>query len=577
VIARAESLLDERLDAVGATARQTLRARLAIACVVVVLTLAVIGPAAAAAWGTAVGVGELAIRLALRPLARGGGLSRRRRLAYLGAMALNAITWSAAAVIYWMTDETPFRLAAMAILVGQLVHAQSFAFRAPAALVVLGSPSAVLWLVLPVAFGGYRGLELVVLFMSLAMLLAYVAASARANLRTAAALAQAKRDAMAANDAKSAFLAMMSHELRTPLNGVLGMARALQRTPLDTRQQGYVETILRSGDGLLTILNDVLDISKIEAGRMDLEVAAFDLRDLVEQTVELWAESAAAKRLTLACDTGADLPPAVLGDETRVRQIVMNLVSNALKFTESGSVRLAARAAPGADGDGGVELTVTDTGIGMTPSQTAGLFRPYAQAEASTARRYGGTGLGLAICRKLAHMMGGEITVESAPGEGSTFRVWLPLPPAEPPAADATEPAHLPSLRILVADDNPINQAVARAVLEAAGAAIDTAGDGADALERLRGGGFDLVLMDVNMPHMDGIEALRRIREGQAGRADIPVIALTADALTGEEARLKALGFDSLQHKPVQPAALIGAIVGVLETRGGLQGSEAAA
>jgi signal transduction histidine kinase/CheY-like chemotaxis protein len=580
VISRAKSLLDERLDAVGATARDTLRARLAIACGVVVLTLAVIGPAVAAAWGTAFGLAELANRLALRPLATGAPLSRRRRAAYLTGMAFNGLTWSSAAAIYWLTGETPFRLTAMAILAGQLVHAQSFAFRSPAALAVLALPPAALWLILPVALGGYRGLELVVLFMSLAMLLAYVAASARANLRTAAALAQAEREAVAANDAKSAFLAVMSHELRTPLNGVLGMARALQRTSLDTRQQGYVETILRSGGGLLTILNDVLDISKIEAGRMDLEVAAFDLRDLVEQTVELWTESAAAKRLTLACDVEPGLPTAVLGDETRVRQIVMNLVSNALKFTESGSVRLAARAAPGADGDGGVELSVADTGIGMSPSQIAGLFRPYTQAEASTARRYGGTGLGLAICRKLAHMMGGEISVESAPGQGSTFRVWLPLPPAEPAepaAADGTEPAHLPSLRILVADDNPINQAVARAVLEAAGAAIDTAGDGAEALERLRAGGFDLVLMDVNMPRMDGIEALGRIREGQAGRADIPVIALTADALEGEETRLKALGFDGLQHKPVQPAALIGAIVGALENRGGAPGSEAAA
>jgi CheY-like chemotaxis protein len=300
---------------------------------------------------------------------------------------------------------------------------------------------------------------------------------------------------------------------------------------------------------------------------MDLDVASFVLRAVADQTVELWAEAASAKRLRLVAETDPDLPPYVLGDETRVRQIVMNLVSNALKFTESGQVRLKLAAAPGADGDGGVEIRVIDTGVGMTPEQVARLFRPYAQADAGTARRYGGTGLGLAICRKLAGMMGGEISVESEPGAGSSFRVWLPLPPAEAPEAELAEALALPPLRILVADDNPINQTVARAVLEAAGVSVETAADGAQALEQLRVGGFDLVLMDVNMPTMDGIEAVGRIRDGQAGRADVPVIALTADAMPGEETRLRGLGFDGLQHKPVQPAALITAIAAALERR----------
>jgi CheY-like chemotaxis protein len=312
------------------------------------------------------------------------------------------------------------------------------------------------------------------------------------------------------------------------------------------------------------MINDVLDISKIEAGRMDLDVAPFDLTALGEQTVELWAEGAAAKSLTLTCKTEPGLPPMVLGDEHRVRQILMNLVSNALKFTEKGSVTIGLRAAPAADGDGGVDIVVVDTGIGLTPDQAASLFNPYVQAEASTAKRFGGTGLGLAICRKLATMMGGEISVMSDPGQGSAFRVWLPLPVAEAEEVTDEAPENLPSLRILVADDNPINQAVARAVLEAAGCVVETANDGAQALERLRVETFDVVLMDVHMPNMDGIEAVGRLRDGQAGRADIPVVALTADAMPGEETRLKALGFDALQHKPVQPSALIGAIAEVL-------------
>jgi CheY-like chemotaxis protein len=226
-----------------------------------------------------------------------------------------------------------------------------------------------------------------------------------------------------------------------------------------------------------------------------------------------------------------------------------------------------------------VEIGVVDTGIGMTPEQVGALFRPFVQAEASTARKFGGTGLGLAICRELATRMGGEIGVHSEPGGGSVFRVWLPLPAAEPAGAAQAAPVPLPPLRVLVADDNPINLAVARAVLEAAGAAIDTAGNGAEALERLRVEAFDLVLLDVHMPLMDGVEAVGRIRDGQAGRADVPVIALTADAMAGEEARLKSLGFDALQHKPVQPGALIAAIAEVLDKRPAppAEGDEAAA
>jgi signal transduction histidine kinase len=564
VIGKLRGMLDERLDAVAATSRHMFFVRLVIGIGAALLTGYVYDVATGAAWLAAfVGV-ESFTRIVTGPVTRGELMRHRRRAAYLVAMFCSSLLWSSLAVLYWTGGQEPFRLGAMAILAGIMVHAQGFSFRSPAALTAVGVVPATLWIALPAAFGGYSGPPLFALSIGLLLLLAYVAASARANLRTANALAEAERSAVAANDAKSAFLATMSHELRTPLNGVLGMARALQRTELDRRQQGYVDTILRSGDGLMTILNDVLDISKIEAGRMDLDVAPFDLTALGEQTVELWAEGAAAKSLTLTCKTEPGLPAVVLGDEHRVRQILMNLVSNALKFTEKGSVTIWLRAAPAADGDGGVDIVVVDTGIGLTPDQTASLFNPYVQAEASTAKRFGGTGLGLAICRKLATMMGGEISVMSDPGQGSAFRVWLPLPAAEAEEATDEAPESLPSLRILVADDNPINQAVARAVLEAAGCVVETANDGAQALERLRVEAFDVVLMDVHMPNMDGIEAVGRLRDGQAGRADIPVVALTADAMPGEESRLKALGFDALQHKPVQPAALIGAIAEVL-------------
>ncbi len=567
LIAKLGSLLDERLDAVAFTARQVFVVRMVVGCGVAILTSTLYGVGVGGSWFAAFVAAETCTRWLTRAVGRGWAMTRKQRAGYLVAMLLSTLVWSLLAVLFWTENQEPFRLAAMAILAGIMIHAQGFSFRSPAALAALGAVPATLWFVLPVGFGGYSGAPLITLTAGLGMLLCYVAASARANMRSAAALAEAQHTAEAANEAKSAFLAMMSHELRTPMNGVLGMARALQRTELDHRQKGYVETILRSGDGLMAILNDVLDISKIEAGRMDLEVVAFDLKALGDQAVQLWSEIAISKDLSLTCEAAPDLPPLVLGDETRVRQIVLNLISNALKFTEAGAITLTMRAAPAADGDGGVEIVVTDTGIGMSPEQTATLFRPYAQADASTARKFGGTGLGLAICRKLSAMMGGEIGVESQPGRGTTFRVWLPLPEAEPAAMDAVEPEILPALRILVADDNPINQAVARAVLEAAGVTVDCVADGAQALDRLRVEAFDLVLMDVHMPIMDGVEAVGRIRAGQAGTSDVPVMALTADAMPGEEVRLLAMGFDALQHKPVQPAALINAIVEVLANR----------
>jgi CheY-like chemotaxis protein len=410
-------------------------------------------------------------------------------------------------------------------------------------------------------------IDRVLLGFSCATLLAYVLASGRATSRTATALETAERQAKGANEAKSAFLAMVSHELRTPMNGVIGMARAMLRTHLDMRQRTYADTIVRCSEDLLTLLNDILDHAKIEAGQLALEVAAFDLGAVARQTIELWSETAAAKGLELTCEADPNLPPRLMGDETRVRQIVLNLLSNALKFTETGVVTLALRVTPGDDGEDGVEIAVTDTGPGMTAEQLSLLFRPFVQADRSISRRYGGTGLGLAICRRLAGMMGGDIAVESEPGRGSTFRVRLPLPAAHVETrtqAQNAEAASLAPLRVLVADDNPVNQAVARALLEAVGLTIQTAANGSEALERLRNDHFDLVLMDVHMPVMDGVDAVLRIRAGEAGRADIPVIALTADSDPESDRRLTSAGFDALQTKPIRPAQLMAAMGAVL-------------
>jgi signal transduction histidine kinase/CheY-like chemotaxis protein len=564
-------VLDERLDIVARTRWEVFAVRVTAGVVASLLSVQVFGTAWAIGWFAYFATTEGAARL-ISIKANRGPLSRPLRLGYLVAMTLAGLAWSALAVRGWVTGEASLRLAALAILVTVLFHTIGFSSRAPMAILTMGLPAAVLWVVLPLAFGGYDAWDTSIIGFAAATSLAYVLAAAWATSKNAQALEDAERRATEASEAKSAFLGMVSHEIRTPMNGVMGMARALQATQLTSQQREYLETIIRSGDELMGILNDVLDHTKIEAGRMELDVAPFNLRVLGQQSIQLWSEAAAAKHLDLVFEIDPQLPAYVQGDEARVRQIVQNLLSNALKFTSAGRVTLALRRALQADGESGVEIVVQDTGPGMSADQAARLFRPYAQAEASTARKYGGTGLGLSICRTLCSMMGGEIGVESRPGEGATFRVRLPLPAAEMTPVD-TQPGSrgaaptLAGLRLLVTDDNPINLAVARALLGGTGASVETAAHGAEALDRVQTDLFDVLLMDVHMPDFDGIEVVRHIRAGLAGPQDIPVVALTGQAGPGEEDRLRTLGFDALHTKPIRQAELVATILAVLERR----------
>ncbi|WP_304177828.1 ATP-binding protein [Phenylobacterium aquaticum] len=520
----------------------------------------------AATWAAIALASEIWTWAVTRSVRSGGRPSRTEKALYLTSTLVKTAIWAALPVLLWNSGMEALRIGAVVLLCGQLIHAISYTSRFRVLLAVNASFPMLALFVLPLMSRQFDRVRLVTLTCGLALMALYWVNGVRASRRAAHAMQAAERAAIEANAAKSAFLAMMSHELRTPMTGVLGMAQALRNTKLSDEQQAQVGMLIRAGDGLMAILNDILDVSKIEAGRLELETTVFDLPELGAQAEALWRDAVLAKGLNLTFTVDPGTPRWLTGDPTRIRQIMLNLLSNALKFTEAGEVRLALRPLDGAAaGRGRVEISVSDTGIGMTPDQVGRLFQAFSQADASTTRRFGGTGLGLSICRQLARMMGGGVSVESAPGQGSVFRLTLELPLAEAPGADEAEDydadVGLSGVTILVAEDNAINQAVARAILEAVGAHIETADNGALALERLAGGGFDLVLMDVHMPVMDGIEALSRIRSGEAGDPTLPVIALTADAMSDETQRLMALGFDDVQPKPIHPAELVGAIL----------------
>jgi PAS domain S-box-containing protein len=383
-------------------------------------------------------------------------------------------------------------------------------------------------------------------------------------------LMQAKDDAEAANRAKSTFLATMSHEIRTPLNGVLGMAQAMAVEELSDTQRERLDVIRQSGETLLAILNDVLDLSKIEAGKLQLEESQFDISELAEGALAAFLALAEDKGVAFDLRVEAKAAGTYRGDSTRVRQILYNLISNALKFTEAGEVRITVGRR-----QNDLILEVCDSGIGISPDQLKSLFQKFEQADASTTRRYGGTGLGLAICRELAQLMGGDIEARSRTGEGATFTVRLPLAklaanPVKPVKAAATvkprpDEAAAP-LRVLAAEDNPVNQLVLKTLLGQAGVDLVLVSDGAAAVAAWEDGTWDVVLMDVQMPEMDGPTATRRIRarEAETGRARTPIIALTANAMAHQVADYARAGMDGFVAKPIEVARLFTAIEAAL-------------
>jgi signal transduction histidine kinase/CheY-like chemotaxis protein len=582
------------LATTGVTRRRELKTRLVIAAIGAVILWFASEPLFSLAWLVLVLASQFADLVAWAPFRDPERHSAPTRLEWTllcGMCVATTVIYSGFPVMMWFLWGDAGKIFAMLWLCGALLHVTMHMHHEPRTFFSAIIPHAVYFLSLP-AYALVTGAEpgrwgAAAILLAALLYVAHLALAFRQYRATSDGMRAAHERALerqaaaeVASRAKSSFLANMSHEIRTPMNGVLGMAAALEAADLTPEEAQKLRIIRESGDLLMNILNDILDFSKVEANRIEVERAPFLLADVARKVESLHSLKAREKGLDFSVECAPGLEAARIGDAHRIVQVLHNLVGNAIKFTTRGHIAVRLRPAlenPNADE---IVIAVEDTGIGMTAEQAARIFDPFSQADTTTARRYGGTGLGLSIAKGLLDAMGGRIDVTSELGAGSTFAITLALPlagagvnvaaPADAPAL--ASPSRLSgALEILAAEDNSVNRAVLQALLAPAGCTVHFAEDGPQVIEAFRKRRFDLVLMDISMPTMDGVEAMEKIRavereRGEASRT--PIIAVSAHAMRQQVDHYLAVGFDGYVTKPVTTERLLAEIARVIEARG---------
>jgi signal transduction histidine kinase len=544
-------LLDEHVALLHSGARRTARLRLIIAVFAAAMFGLNFGALAGALWlagyaGCEIWTQRLYDQLRQRP-----ARPVDRCAALITSVWATAI-WMVMALAFWASDKPGLQTGGTVILCALIVHAQCFSVRSRLGLAIIGGVPALSLLVLPVLAGGFTGLELFTSLTCAALALTIMAASARVNIANAHALQAAIATSEAATRAKSDFLASVSHEIRTPLNGVVGVLHLLRAEPISPSAQRLLDEALSCSAMLGQLINDVLDLSKVEAGKLELSYETADPAAILRGVLDLLSPQAEAKRLSLMAEVKEPLG-WISTDPVRLRQCLFNLVGNAVKFTREGGVvvRLTRPTA------GRLRVEVADTGPGLSSEAQARLFQRFEQAAPSVGREHGGTGLGLAITRTLAELMGGTVGVWSEPGLGSTFWFEIDAEHCEPPATSPVVGCDLQGLRVLIVDDNATNRLVGGKILGSLGATVEVAEGGGEAVQACENADFDLILMDINMPGMDGIEATRVIRQLPGGSARIPIIALTANVMAHQRSDYLAAGMDGVVAKPFSPTSLL--------------------
>jgi signal transduction histidine kinase/ActR/RegA family two-component response regulator len=499
-------------------------------------------------------------------------------------------SWATAPVLAWFSGAEFGHALAMALLVSGYVLVFAQLRSSPRQAMVISSPYGVAALIIAVSLWGtptfwqflavvpFTAAGLVVLVMMTMLREERIRAFQEHQAHLIEELEAARDRANAANDAKSSFLGVISHELRTPMNGVLGAAQLLGATSLEQTQREYLSIIRNSGDNLLSLLNDILDMTKIEAGKMTFEIVDVSVDDLHKRVTGPFQAQAEAKGLTFSTRFEGDIPSVVRGDPLRVCQVIHNLLSNAVKFTDRGDVNYVVRGERLAEDRVRFDFAVTDSGAGISPEDLARLFQPFTQVDGSSTRRFGGTGLGLTIARRMANIMDGDINVTSTVGEGSTFTFSVETDVVEWGRQAAVEPIHAEvadgqALNVLVVEDHPVNRMILEAWLGSAGHASVSAENGQFAIEMARSETFDLIIMDVNMPVMDGLTATRAIRAGEGANRDTPIVVLSASARSEDHAAGLDAGADAYLNKPIDFTALADLMNRVGSGRAGVRSS----